>query len=498
MIPPTPWDMAWIGPLSRTKNDLEQAVAKLHQPGTRVAERLLWFGVSDPSSQSELRAATVSTLDNVASRIATHSDAAAQHSAALADLHGCWLADPDITDVLRWWRVLGRFGELARSEQALNWLMEVERSGDFEKRAAPEEIAGALAALPHAVAAAMAQRANDALDRNDLPACARIIDVLRGSDVGAAVAAQFTSRIHDRAEDALAAHVQDFYERLKSLRCDRDRFMKNIGENLRVATWAAEVYNDRIAPQLSQLEPLCANDADRINRCRGMCGAALFRLGHAWIWSGEYETADRTFEAALSLVYGTPLAREIENDRAENAERAQRMRKVMGSAADWHAGGVRPQATAPSQTYAKSYENAFRATSGGSFRPGARRRSFWQLPWYHYIFIAVGLFFGIGLLTALYYDANPDTSNNRPNTGSHRPAIDRTRNYTFPAPPVYIPPPPMARPNFPQVQQPILTPSVEEILRDIRSQNPTLGRPGPTAPPGTGGAPSGSSTGGKH
>src|SRR6266496_231524 len=57
-IPPTPWDLNWLGPLSRSKNDVEQAVALLSDPVTRVGERLFWFHREAPPLEDDLKRAS--------------------------------------------------------------------------------------------------------------------------------------------------------------------------------------------------------------------------------------------------------------------------------------------------------------------------------------------------------------------------------------------------------------------------------------------------------
>src|SRR4051794_6356942 len=52
-IPPTPFDLPWLGPVGRTRNDIEQAVARLNEPASRVEERLLWY-TAPPRSSPDL------------------------------------------------------------------------------------------------------------------------------------------------------------------------------------------------------------------------------------------------------------------------------------------------------------------------------------------------------------------------------------------------------------------------------------------------------------
>src|SRR5579859_7971544 len=42
-IPASPNDLNWLGPVSRSRADIEQALARLHDPAARVEERFLWL-----------------------------------------------------------------------------------------------------------------------------------------------------------------------------------------------------------------------------------------------------------------------------------------------------------------------------------------------------------------------------------------------------------------------------------------------------------------------
>src|SRR5258705_12768987 len=42
-VPGTSWDLPWLGNIARSKSDIEQAVARLADPPSRLRERLTWF-----------------------------------------------------------------------------------------------------------------------------------------------------------------------------------------------------------------------------------------------------------------------------------------------------------------------------------------------------------------------------------------------------------------------------------------------------------------------
>src|SRR4051794_41782772 len=83
-IPPTVWDLPWVGKLSRSKNAVEQAVARLNEPASRVEERLLWFH----AASAMLKDQTVASVGGGGAQMASSGDWGGKHDAALAGYRG--------------------------------------------------------------------------------------------------------------------------------------------------------------------------------------------------------------------------------------------------------------------------------------------------------------------------------------------------------------------------------------------------------------------------
>jgi hypothetical protein len=147
-IPPTAWDLPWVGKLSRSKNALEQAVARLNEPTSRVEERLLWFH----AASAMLKDQTPVSIQSIVPQLASSTNWAEKHDAALASYRAAMLLDPEMSDPRRWRSVVKTFGELAKSDDYLDYLLQVESTGDFEKRAEPDEVASAVVELPRSFA----------------------------------------------------------------------------------------------------------------------------------------------------------------------------------------------------------------------------------------------------------------------------------------------------------------------------------------------------------
>src|SRR5688572_20433571 len=139
MIPATANDAAWIGPVPRTRRDIEHAVGRLAEPASRLRERLTWFWQTPPTSDAPpaLRATA-----------AAGGDVGASHDAALVHLYRCLLLPAAGEHLGAWQATIARFRGLADSDDFLQRLLEVESVGGFEKRATAEEIAEALRRLP--------------------------------------------------------------------------------------------------------------------------------------------------------------------------------------------------------------------------------------------------------------------------------------------------------------------------------------------------------------
>src|SRR5262249_26011884 len=89
-VPPTPWDLPWLGPGQRTTMNPPHAGSRLNDPLARIRERLMWF--HEPLSLTS--SAPVDALEATLERVRARTDPAAGHDAALARFAAAMLADP--------------------------------------------------------------------------------------------------------------------------------------------------------------------------------------------------------------------------------------------------------------------------------------------------------------------------------------------------------------------------------------------------------------------
>lgn len=334
-IPPTAWELPLLGAPARSRAEIEQSVARLHQPESRVVERLLWYcGVSCPASPESL--AEQPLLQSTSQCAPAGSDAssiAAQHDSAIAAMHAAWAMDPEGSDTARWRNLMRRVIALCDSPAYADWIASIEAAGDFEKRASDSEIAAAIRKVPAALSAVLATMARKALERNDMNAGAELVLVLRDAGGGAAGGAAVAVLL-DGLEDAVSGHCRemdhDLRDKLQTNRSEPDYYFS---QNLAASRVAEQFYRVNIKPGLERFCVLADSDANRITRVRSQAAEVLTLLALGWEWGGDYVRAEQTLLTALVLAEDSPasktaIERSLERCRplAERQRQPQRQR----------------------------------------------------------------------------------------------------------------------------------------------------------------------------
>ena len=319
-FPPTPWDSQWLGPVFRSKNDIEQAVAALNDPTSRTQERLLWFHLNDPSIWS---AANVLSPNGTLQKLAANRDPASVHDMALVRLQLAMLHDAQFLDAARWKRVFAQLQMLAKSTSFQKWVIELESQGDFEKKAHDDEIIATVQSLATLLADTMAARAEAALEDDDPNTAARILGFLRADDGSSLASSEVEKRILDRLEDLISRRCQHMSDDLER------KFLRG-GTPLPLAQatcgGCAKFYNDSIDPVLNQLHLLAGANSDRALRGRSSAAHAMEYLGRCWAASSKYPIAEKTLQAALQLAAGTAFEATVHASIERCRENARRSR----------------------------------------------------------------------------------------------------------------------------------------------------------------------------
>ncbi|HYN86972.1 MAG TPA: hypothetical protein VER55_00510, partial [Ardenticatenaceae bacterium] len=108
----TVWDSPWLGPLSRTEETVEDAVARLRDPARRLRERFFWFHDGDELMPS----LALASLENTASRWSLAPGLSARHDAALLMLLAAVLSDPEVQNESQWLRALREWKQVIEAD----------------------------------------------------------------------------------------------------------------------------------------------------------------------------------------------------------------------------------------------------------------------------------------------------------------------------------------------------------------------------------------------
>ena len=306
-IPPTPWDLPWLGPLSRGRNDIEHALSRLNDPHARIEERLMWFIGSDPGSWNSQNARGVNKkLDR---QPPTH-DPGRMHDVALARLQVALILDPSFRSEDRWIKVLDTLGELSDSHDLVEFLNHIEGAGNFEKQAHPHEIEKAAASLQRRIVEPLAAWAESALEDDDLTRAIRVFAILRRG--APHLFESYLARMARRLEDVIVRRCNHLHDDLNGVGGSR----MNDAQKLATCKAQTRFYRESIEPLLRQLRDMAGTDPNALLLVRCEVARAKARLGQCWAMQRRFRKARRLFKSALQMGRGTPVERPIEENLA--------------------------------------------------------------------------------------------------------------------------------------------------------------------------------------
>jgi hypothetical protein len=195
-------DLPWLGALSRSEADIRDALGRLADPPQRILERLFWFhappGVSRPKKVAALRAAADELLEA--------ESPSARHDAALFLLAALHRLDSDFHYAEEWARAFTLWHEVVEREEFWSLLVAEDLKGDFEQLVTYGEVKRLRERTQRLLTTHVADRAREALARNDYAVPARALRLLRG--------AALPAPLLDEYEDALLGPVEDRVEKL--------------------------------------------------------------------------------------------------------------------------------------------------------------------------------------------------------------------------------------------------------------------------------------------
>jgi hypothetical protein len=287
-LPPTDNDASWLGPVDRSPNAVERAVAILADPQRRAVERVWWFAQPPATDAAGPAAFSADTL----------------HDALLLRCCRLLVAGMNVHNLPQWQTILADVNRLSRSDEYLDWLLRVETAGDFEKRASPEELAAAQANMAARVGTALVAIGDDALDYEDFPGASQAVTALRESADGTYDDA--THQLLNRMEDTLSRRCEDLTEsvdtawKTRSIELLKPACLRLLTE-----------YDDTIRSLMGEIVRASAGEEDRHQRVWTRVTKMLENTADAYEACHDKWNAKRTLDKALAVAIGTPAEARI-------------------------------------------------------------------------------------------------------------------------------------------------------------------------------------------
>jgi len=309
-IPPTPFDLPELGPVRRSKPDIEQAVSLLNQPHSRLQHRLLWL-LEKPNDGAGDDASIVS-----------------RHDRALRLLQTAWQPNQQPG----WPKVIGELLSVFHSPELSAWLAEAETAGRFDKASSPQERAAALNAVPAAVAAGLVRGAASAFEQLGVEAVVSLVDAAAQVPDSGPIVRELVDRLED-VFNARANEVEyDLRQRLRTNHVEPEPFYE---QNRRLVEPAAASFERQVKPAVAAIAHVAANDTGRLERVRSRAAELLILISLGWEWSGELKIAEDCLHNALAEAGGTAtelqVHRELERLKHVIATRSTQRRKSLVS-----------------------------------------------------------------------------------------------------------------------------------------------------------------------
>jgi hypothetical protein len=272
-------DLPWLEPVSRAEADVRDASGRLSDPTRRAFERLFWFHgrVTSPpvTSAAELLRAVEGLL--------FRDSPAACHDAALLALAGLLRLDPALRETEAWAHALRLWRQTIEREEFWSLLVAADLKGEFEQLVTFGEVGELRARAPRLVSAPVAERAKDAIVREDLRMCSRALVVLRGAGLPGALLSEYEHDILGPLEDRIESSCGSAFVWVK-LYSDG---AQSSGRRRNVYNEAWRKFKNQLCPMLSDFLKLAGAHSHAARRVFEHAAENLYELSNAYDQNGQ-------------------------------------------------------------------------------------------------------------------------------------------------------------------------------------------------------------------
>jgi hypothetical protein len=300
---PSPWNLAWYGPLRQDHGSIKDALARLTNPEQRLRERFFWI----TQSEQFLAGLSPANFDDSISSLRSSLFPSDRHDAALLALLSCFSTDTDQQDSKRWTTTIQMWVESIASEDFWNAFLAAEEAGQFEPAASFEEFEHLRAHSLEAVASPIGELARDAASKGEFQTCRRALEILRSSPLPPEIVSESEESVLGPYEDALVRLATEITKT-----CWRD-----IRQNRESAEWnktpcstAMERWREEVEPKYQDFLSMAGPTAQSALRVQQEYAAFLHSLSNALTWANHWSDAEPLLSKALCLLSADSAKRE--------------------------------------------------------------------------------------------------------------------------------------------------------------------------------------------
>jgi hypothetical protein len=286
-------DLPWLGPLGRSEADVRDALGRLADPPQRILERLFWFHTLPPVEPPE---DGMQIWEAVSALLSVESPSA-RHDAALFSLAAIQRLDPGFKQQVFWVRIYLFWRDVLEQDEFWSLLIASDLKGEFEQLANYGEVKALRARAPRLLTASVAERARDAVARDDFETAGRALAVLR--------AAALPEQLLNEYENAVVGPVEDRAEQV----CN-DAFgmapLFYIGDDPKVRRRhyfdeAWKNFHWRVKPLLGRFLLLAGQRSHALRRSCGRAAEQLNGLADAYKRYGFPQQSRHVYRQARNL-----------------------------------------------------------------------------------------------------------------------------------------------------------------------------------------------------
>lgn len=288
-----PGDLRWLGPLARTETDVREALGRLTNPPQRILERLFWFGVLPDVRPLTSLAGLAPLLKGVSEK----GGPTARHDAALLGLAVLFRLDPNLYKVSAWQFVIETWREVAEHGEFWSWLVAADLKGDYEQLVTHGEVRELRRRTLRLVTTPVADRAKDALARDDLKVCANALSVLRGAALPERLFAEYENDVLGLVENRLEELVRRVLSAAKAI----NRSDRPAAERKAIYDACLNQFDREVKPELLKLLRLAGSESYLARRAFDAAAGELNDLAVDYGNAGEREMRRLLYRSARAL-----------------------------------------------------------------------------------------------------------------------------------------------------------------------------------------------------